>query len=236
MPLTRTSKIDEVSVPGDGQGDPFEKQSIPPALMKRAGSSWQRLPSSQLETEQLHTVFIAHRLCVAVVGEPAVGKTALLQMLDSRGSRFPQQYLMTCGVELFIKAMPNGNKGSVELHLLDCGGQDTFTELVAKHWQACAVSSVVLVYDVTRPHTLEATSTWYQRLCDALGKESLPGALLASKTDQRERVCVSRAVGEQFAQRLQMSHFEASAVTYDGVEEPFKHLAAAAAAGCQVVR
>lgn len=63
---------------------------------------------------------------------------------------------------------------------------------------------VILVYDVTRPHTLEACANWYGRLLQSLGKESLPGVLVANKMDLRERLVVKRVDGQQMASQLGM--------------------------------
>jgi len=57
-------------------------------------------------------------------GDPAVGKTALVQMFHSSGQRFPKHYLMTLGVEFCTKAVPLLELDTtVELHLFDTAGQ-----------------------------------------------------------------------------------------------------------------
>jgi len=75
-----------------------------------------------------------------VVGDPAVGKTALVQMFASSGTRFPKQYNMTCGVELAHKitlvAPPAADsEANVELYMLDSGGQDMFEEMLPPFWE-----------------------------------------------------------------------------------------------------
>lgn len=92
---------------------------------------------------------------VVLVGDPAVGKSALCQMLQSGGKRFPKNYQMTCGADLAVKMIPvQGTSEQVELHLFDSAGQDIFAEMLPKFWQDAA--GVILVFDVTRKHTLEA--------------------------------------------------------------------------------
>ena len=94
-----------------------------------------------------------------MVGDPAVGKTALIQVRPtlhpcrgaptcsarfgvqtfvSNGQRFPRQYMMTCGVELSVKRVAAPSSSDVQLHLFDCGGQDVFSELIPKLWQVDA--------------------------------------------------------------------------------------------------
>jgi len=138
---------------------------------------------------------------IVVVGDPAVGKTALIQMFHSAGQKFPKHYLMTLGVEFCVKAVPIPDVDTiVEFHLFDTAGQDIYNEMVPSFWEGA--EAVILVYDVTRVHTLQACAEWYGRLLQTLGKESLPGLLVANKTDLRERLVVKRADGQHMASQL----------------------------------
>ena len=75
---------------------------------------------------------------------------------------------MTCGAELAVKAVPIPNTDtSVELHLFDSAGQDIFAELMPSFWDGAL--AVVLVYDVTRQHTVDACSR-----CTPLFTPALP--------------------------------------------------------------
>jgi len=86
----------------------------------------------------------------------------------------------------------------------------------------------LLVYDQSREHTFEAIGEWYRRVCEAVGKRSIPGALIATKADLRERIAVPRGAGHQLAQQMSMPFFETSALENEGVLPPFQHLAATA--------
>lgn len=77
---------------------------------------------------------------VVVIGDPAVGKSALVHMFASSGTRFPKQYNMTCGVELAHKitqvAPPAAeSEANVELYMFDSGGQDIFDEMLPPFWE-----------------------------------------------------------------------------------------------------
>lgn len=74
--------------------------------------------------------------------------------------------------------------------------------MVPSFWDEA--EAVMLIYDVTRPHTLEACANWYARLLQVIGKESLPGIIVANKMDLRERIVVKRADGQQMASQLGM--------------------------------
>ena len=167
------------------------------------------------------------RTKVIVAGDPAVGKTALVQMFSSSGAKFPKTYQMTCGVEFCSKQVPIPDTDvSVELHIFDTGGQDLFTEMLPSLWKGGA--AIVLVYDPTRPYTFEACRSWFQRVHEVLQPpRPLPGVLVANKMDLAERVQVLRQDGMQMAQELGLQYAETSAKDAQDVEEPFKLIAAA---------
>jgi len=148
----------------------------------------------------------------------------LVQMFHSSGQRFPKHYLMTLGVEFCVKAVPLPEADTtVELHLFDTAGQDIYAEMIPSFWEDA--TAVILVYDVTRVHTLEACANWYGRLLQALGKDSLPGVLVANKMDLRERIVIKRPEGQQMAQQLQMQFLETSAQEPQDAEQPFQAVA-----------
>jgi small GTP-binding protein len=124
-------------------------------------------------------------------------------MLRSNGQQFPKKYDMTCGVDFSVKAVTvPDTEEAVEFHLFDTAGQDIFAEMMPSYWEGA--KAVVLVYDVTRGHTLEACGMWYNRILEALGADSLPGVLVANKMDLRERTVIQRPQGQAFAANLNM--------------------------------
>lgn len=84
----------------------------------------------------------------------------------------------------------------------------------------------MLVYDVTRGHTVDACAHRYRRLLQALGQDRLPGAVVANKIDLHERAAVERGAGHALAEAFGLGYFEASAKDGDGVDAPFNHVAA----------
>lgn len=162
---------------------------------------------------------------VVLIGDAAVGKSALAQMFQSNGQRFPKQYQMTCGVDLLVKmvAVPEAQT-AVELHLFDTSGQDVFDEMLPAYFQDAA--AVLLVYDATRPHTFDACHARLAALLSAIGKEGLPGALVSNKMDLRDRICVARPAASYLSEQTGLQYFETSAADGDGVEAPFQHIAA----------
>ena len=80
------------------------------------------------------------------MGDPAVGKSALTQMFQSGGQRFPKAYNMTCGVEFCVKTTNvAGTDEAVELHLFDTAGQDVFAEIMPLYWEGAKVRTPLIV-------------------------------------------------------------------------------------------
>ena len=204
-----------------------------------------RLSLSVLVACQMHPLTLGHSTChlalalaraersshfAAQIGDPAVGKTSLTQMFHSNGQRFPKAYTMTCGVDFSVKAVTvPGTHEAIEFHCFDVGGQDIFEETFGSYCEGA--KAVVLVYDVTRGHTLEACGNWYAKLLEVLNVDGLPGALVANKVDLRERTAVNRQQGQQMAGSMHLSYFETSALDGHATDEPFIELAKAFASG-----
>jgi len=162
---------------------------------------------------------------VVVLGDPAVGKSALVHMFSSSGTRFPKQYNMTCGVELAHKLlMVAEGEAAVELYMFDSGGQDLFDEMMPPLWEGA--EAAVLVYDVTRPHTIDACAHRFRQLLELVGRDRLPGAVVANKIDLHERAVIERSQGHALAEAFGLGYFEASAKDGDGIDAPFQHIAA----------
>ena len=94
-------------------------------------------------------LFVIVCALAAQAGDPAVGKTALVQMFNSSGAKFPKTYQMTCGAEFCSKQVPIPDSDvSVELHLFDTGGQDLFTEMLPSLWKVRPAPRGVAASDV----------------------------------------------------------------------------------------
>lgn len=164
---------------------------------------------------------------VLLLGEPCVGKSALAAVLQNQ--KFPKNYLMTLGVDFSLKSLfVPPYSSTVELYLFDTSGQDLFADAVLEYWDGA--SAVVLVYDVTRPETLERLDSWLVRAREA-APSLLGGVIVANKSDLADRAVVPREQGEALAQAHGFGFFACSAASGAlEAEAPFAHVAHAVAA------
>jgi hypothetical protein len=123
---------------GAGAGSPADADLNP---AQRALKSMETVHKSQLVVRQK----------VAVIGDAAVGKTALVSMFHSGGQTFPKNYVMTIGCDFNVKMVTlapehtGGLNVGVELYFFDTAGQSVFNQrqLAQKYWES--VSTVMAV-------------------------------------------------------------------------------------------
>ena len=198
-------------------------------------------PTTQLNPAQraLKSMETAHRSQlvirqkVAVIGDAAVGKTALVQMFHSGGQTFPKNYVMTIGCDFTVKMVQlkdditGGLNVGVELYFFDTAGQSVFNQrqLAQKYWEN--VSTVVAVYDVGNRDSFVSLSKWLTELQAVAPHRPLSGIVIANKMDLRDvgRMAIGSDEGQQFAREHGLEFFQTSALESKGVDAPFQHVA-----------
>lgn len=164
------------------------------------------------------------RAQVIFAGDPCVGKSALTQAFHSDGTHFPKNYTMTAGVEVCIKSVniPE-TSDSVELYIYDSAGKEMFADIVLQHWTQ--PDMFLVGYDVTNEQSFNACNKWYERCRAKKANQNLPGALVAIKTDLKQRRVILTKQGRDLASLKGLEYFECSAKDHENVEAPFYYLA-----------
>ncbi|EDO36989.1 predicted protein [Nematostella vectensis] len=165
------------------------------------------------------------RAKVLVTGDSCVGKSALVQVFQSDGTHYPKNYTQTVGAEVLVKLVniPE-TTDSVELFLYDSAGKEMFSDTVQQYWEH--PNLVIVAYDVSNEQSFNACNKWLER-CRSLAKSdnNLPGALIATKTDLKQRRVISTKQGKDYANSKNLEYFECSAKEHENVEAPFYFLA-----------
>lgn len=193
------------------------------------------------------------RCKVVVVGNAACGKSALVRMLESGGSHFPQAYNLTPGVSLHFATkafspdsetafkacpavtsdmltpashrnnLPFDHTLQVELFVHDCGGHELFRETTRRGWPGA--HAVVVAVDLTEPDALDTCDSWLSEVNSAADR-NLPAVLVGTKLDDNERRAIDSADMEAAAERMRCPYFECSALPPGkGIHEPFQRIA-----------
>ena len=94
---------------------------------------------------------------IVVCGDYSVGKTSLLNSYVEK--KFSTDYIPTLGVNVLRKEFTLGDDKFVKLILWDIAGQDLFSSVRNQFYEGS--DAVIIVYDVTRPESLESTKKWH---------------------------------------------------------------------------
>eukprot|EP01136_Pigoraptor_vietnamica_P017471 Opistho-1_new@62661 len=164
------------------------------------------------------------RCKVVLVGDAAVGKTALTQVFQGDASQFPKTYAMTAGVDLIVKTVgiPE-TKDAVELFIFDTAGHEVYSDIVSRYWTDA--SAVMVVYDMTNKASFENAAKWYDRVRKTRPDGGIGGILVGTKKDLEEVRVVKEKAAKEFAKSKNLKYFEVSAMTQVEVDAPFVELA-----------
>ena len=124
-----------------------------------------------------------YHMKIIVCGTGAVGKTSLVRRFVD--DKFEFNYLLTVGME------PSNRKLEVENHLVnliifDVAGQDRFMTLRDVFFRKA--NGALMVFDLTRPETLDDLYEWKQQIDERLGTDRIPTVLIGNKSDLEDSI------------------------------------------------
>jgi len=155
---------------------------------------------------------------IVVCGEYSCGKTSLLNSYVE--GKFTGDYIPTLGVNVLRKEFSIDEGNHVKLILWDIAGQDLFATVRSQFYDGA--DGIIIVYDVTRPETLEAVPKWHMEILETAPNVSHI-LLIGNKID------LQRTVETSAAQELQTNlnlndYIETSANTRENVEDAFNSI------------
>ena len=157
---------------------------------------------------------------IVVIGDGSVGKTSLVhRAIDNK---FQDSYKETIGIDLFnhsFKIEFQGQTMNITLLIYDLGGQDYWKKLRADFYNR--TKGMLLVYDVTRPETLQNLDNWYSEAVENIGRP-VPGIILGNKSDLQ--INVSDELVDSTLSKLKFNHYNVSAKTGSSVLDSFQEI------------
>ena len=115
---------------------------------------------------------------IALLGDGAVGKTSLRKTYLGEG--FSSEYLLTLGADFAMKTIQLDGK-TIKFQIWDLSGQLRFSQVRKGYYAGCYGG--ILVFDRTRPDSLENTMHWLNELWKNSGKGPIPFIILGNKSD-----------------------------------------------------
>ncbi|MFX0071806.1 MAG: Rab family GTPase [Candidatus Hermodarchaeota archaeon] len=153
---------------------------------------------------------------VIVIGDPAVGKTSLLNKFASK--KFKTQYIPTVGVNIVKEVVELESGVSVSLMLWDVAGQPQFYMLHKPYFNGA--DGMMLVYDVTRSSTFSNVKNWYSTAVK-YGLSAIPRLLVGNKIDLKDDRKIILPMANHLSEELNATYFETSALNGENVDEIF---------------
>ena len=160
---------------------------------------------------------------ILILGEFRVGKSSMV--LRYVEDRFPGDYMATIGANFLVKTVNlkvDTKNVCVGLQIWDLGGHTRSTEVGKVFFQG--VSGALLVYDITRPDTLNKIELWQEQLARHSSDVTL--YLVGNKNDLENYRAVTTEEGKLVQKKNNIDFFfETSAKTGDHIQETFEHMA-----------
>jgi len=160
---------------------------------------------------------------ILILGEFRVGKSSMV--LRYVEDRFPGDYMATIGANFLVKTVNlkvDAKDVCVGLQIWDLGGHTRSTEVGRVFFQG--VSGALLVYDITRPDTLDKIKLWQEQLARHSPDAKL--YLVGNKNDLENYRAVTTEEGKVVQKTNKIDFFfETSAKTGNHIQETFEHMA-----------
>ncbi len=156
---------------------------------------------------------------IIMLGDAAVGKTSLVQRYI-HGS-FKGSYKATLGLDLSLREIKIDNI-DIRLQLWDLSGQTQFKTMRKRFYGG--TSAAILMFDVTRPITLQNLNLWLEELKENVGH--VPFAVVGNKIDIKELVATDDTEEVMWAaENDAIAYLRTSAKTGKNVDKVFDLLA-----------
>lgn len=155
---------------------------------------------------------------IVVFGAGAVGKSALT-------IQFVQGYFITDydpTIEDAYKRVLNVDGDNVQLDILDTAGQDDFAPMRTSYMRQG--KGFIIVYAIDDRASFEEVEVFHRDLTRVKGANNVPVVICGNKCDLEDKRVVTKAEGEELANKLNATFFETSALANINIENAFSAL------------
>ena len=124
-------------------------------------------------------------LKVVIIGDPGVGKTALLDSYSNK--KISKSTQPTIGAD-FVKKRTTlaDGKTQVSMQLWDTAGQERFQSLCVTFYRGA--DCCVMCYDVSRRDSYEKLEKWHRAFSQATNSEGVPFVIIGNKADLGSKI------------------------------------------------
>ena len=156
---------------------------------------------------------------ILLLGDSTVGKTCFL--LRYTDDTFLDLHMATIGLDYRLKTMILDDHRIVKVQLWDTAGQDKFRAITRNYYKGAR--GIILIYDITNIKSYENIKKWINEIKEEIS-ENVTIVLIGNKIDNEKERKISKEQGEKLANDYNVSFFETSAKTGQGVNESVFYL------------
>ena len=157
---------------------------------------------------------------IAFIGSEAVGKSALVSMFCNE--EFEHSYKPTIGISIKEKKLQISRDINLSLTLLDLGGLKSFIKVRRFYYKYA--NAIFFLFEYERTETLDKISDWIEESRHFLNNKTIPFILIGNKIDKIENRDEIKSRAINLAEQYNMTFFETSAITGEGIDELFAFL------------
>lgn len=165
---------------------------------------------------------------LVLLGDAQVGKSSLLTRWSD--DSFPAKFAVLLGFHLSSILGRSYDRAPNKMLDLDFNVNTTVFDPLANTRKLRMKEmldyrdAAIIVFSVTDRQSFESLSHWYNKVKAVDERTALQSIICGNQCDMKERV-VSAEEGQQLAAELQLSYFEVSALSGDGVADAISTLA-----------
>ncbi|KAJ3077164.1 DnaJ sub C member 27 [Podochytrium sp. JEL0797] len=140
--------------------------------------------------------------------------------MNREPGHFVPEYVSTIGIDYGVKTLILENETEVKVNFWDVAGDPVYFEVRNEFYKD--THGAILLYDTTSRKSFEALEKWVDELMTFYTNEVVI-FLVANKVDLSPRI-VSTKEGKNYADKMEFTYFETSALTGEGVQQMFDGL------------
>jgi len=173
--------------------------------------------NGQIRLKSINSDLI-HKLII--VGQDQTGKSSLVEMYVN--GNFKAEYIPTLGVSFVEKEFQITKRMKLLFHIYDMGGLKCFAKIRKPFYHNA--EAVIIMFDFSKIDTLNEINEWIEEACRFTNADKIPYILVGNKADLIENRMEISNKANQIAQQYNLTYFETSALTGEGLDELFMHL------------
>ena len=176
------------------------------------------------------TSYSDYQFKILLIGDSSSGKSSLLsRYIDST---FESNFQTTIGIDFVlikkkIKTIELNHR-SITLKIWDTAGQERFKSLTTSYFRGA--QGVIIVFDLTEIESFKNVRKWFKDT-QSFACEDIKVILVGNKSDLVEQRKVEYEEIQRLANELGLTYCEASAKSFEGVENVFTTMASEIKAG-----